>query len=456
MHHQSVFILLVLILTLAACGGESDSFGEDLSENPDTIALADVVGSEDTLLLDDTSEADTANPGEDTIEPLEDVVEPSDLIGEDVGEDVGEDTVLACDPPQVSPDFVGVAKCKECHAGMHPEVIEAWDASGHGYKLNPVINGVPPVYPDFVGAWYAENDFELLPGLGMTWNEVIYVIGGYGWKARFIGTDGYIVTGNEDNPNVQFNLDTKEWVPYHTGEQKAYNCGSCHTTGWVAADPDCPPNIDQPGFHGVYKDPQISCEACHGAGAAHVASGKAEDIGDAKDSCKNCHIRGDDMGIIPASGGLIKHHEQYQELLAGPHDGLSCGACHDAHASTKYDDEAPGEGVHTGCESCHSDIVVNAPHAGIASCTACHMPKTVKSATSFTFGEGDDALKLGDIGGHIFKLTTEEGATLTFINEEDDAEVASDAIPVLYGCKECHPSKTAAQAIESAPHIHGN
>ena len=53
--------------------------------------------------------------------------------------------------------------------------------SGHAFNLNKVVNGKPPGYP-----------FTTLPELpeGVTWDDVTYVIGGYHWKARFVGKDG--------------------------------------------------------------------------------------------------------------------------------------------------------------------------------------------------------------------------------------------------------------------------
>ncbi len=362
---------------------------------------------------------------------------------------------MVCEPPVQDPDFVGKDKCIQCHGGMHPEVVDNWIHSGHGYKLNPVIDGQPPIYPDFAKKWWTEPFFDLLPGLGYTWDDITYVIGGYGWKARFIGMDGYIITGTEENPGVQWNLWTEEYVGYHTGEVKAYNCGACHTTGWVAADPDCPPNPDMPGFQGVYTDPQVSCEACHGGGAEHAANPSKDNIGDPTDSCINCHIRGTDPEFIPAKGGLTQHHEQSYEMLASPHAALSCSACHDPHAGTKYDADAPGEGVRTTCKTCHDDVVVNAPHDMSATCVDCHMPLTTKSATSVTIGEGDDAVLYGDIAGHIFKLTLDPAATLT-AKDADDKEYTNDSVPVLYACKKCHASKTLDAAISGGANIHPN
>ena len=417
----------------AACSGDSDSGTDDVT------AIADVVADDDAMVDDDAVADDTFVPDEDVVVPPEDAVE---------------EDVPTCEPPTVDPNYVGVQKCLSCHAGMHPEIVTAWENSGHNFKLNKVVDGVPPVYPEFATTWHSEDDFELLPGLGITWNDVIYVIGGYGWKARFVGTDGYIITGDEDNPGVQFNLDTQEYAGYHTGEQKAYTCGGCHTTGWVAADADCPPDAAKPGFLGVYSENTITCEGCHGPGADHAAAGDKSLIGKGADSCGNCHIRGDDMDVIPAKGGLTRHHEQYQEMLASPHKALGCSACHDAHASTKYDDDAPGEGVKTACVTCHADVTVNDNHNGIATCVDCHMSNTTKSATSHTVGEGDDAVLYGDIAGHIFRLNTDAGATLTS-KTDDGVETTNDSVPVLHACKQCHANKTAGEAIEGAEFIHG-
>ena len=418
----------LVLFGFAACSGDSDKKDEDITTATD-------VAGDDMVVPDD----DTVAPDDDTVAP---------------GEDVVEGDVAACEPPTVDPNYVGLQKCLSCHAGMHPEIVEAWENSGHNFKLNYVVDGNPPVYPDFATKWYSEDDFELLPNLGVTWNDVIYVIGGYGWKARFIGTDGYIITGDETNSGVQFNLDTQEYSSYHTGEQKPYTCGGCHTTGWVAAEADCPPDPAVPGFLGVYSDNTITCEGCHGPGKAHAEAGDKSLIADGKDSCANCHIRGGDMDIIPAKGGLTRHHEQYQEMLASPHKNIGCVACHGPHGSTKYDADAPGEGVHTGCATCHDEVVINAPHDGVATCTDCHMSKTTKSATSKTIGEGDDAVLYGDIAGHIFRINTEAGATLTS-KDADDVETTNDSVPVIYACKKCHADKTLDEALEGAELIHG-
>ena len=73
---------------------------------------------------------------------------------------------------------------------------------------------------------------------GYTWDDILYVIGGFNWKARFVDKQGNVITGAED-AKTQYNLANKllklddEWVAYHPGETVAFSCGSCHTTGYI-------------------------------------------------------------------------------------------------------------------------------------------------------------------------------------------------------------------------------
>ena len=79
------------------------------------------------------------------------------------------------------PTYVGAEACQICHE----ETYESFMKTGHPYKLNKVENGERPDYP-----FSKVSD----PPEGYTWDDILYVIGGYGWKARFIDKEGYIVS----------------------------------------------------------------------------------------------------------------------------------------------------------------------------------------------------------------------------------------------------------------------
>jgi hypothetical protein len=154
-------------------------------------------------------------------------------------------------------EYVGSETCGECHT----EIAERFGKSGHAFKLNRVVDGQPPEYP------FTE---VLEPPEGYTWDDILYVIGGYNWKARFIDQEGFIITGDEDS-TTQYNFandvvgNDPEWVPYHPGEERPFNCGTCHTTGYN-------PEGNQeglPGLIGTWAEDGIKCEECHGPGSLH-------------------------------------------------------------------------------------------------------------------------------------------------------------------------------------------
>jgi len=277
----------------------------------------------------------------------------------------------------LSSAYVGSAQCQVCHEDYYEKVFD----SAHPYKLNKVVNGQPPTYP-----------FSTVPAppAGVTWDDVSYVIGGYGWKARFVGLDGYIITEGGQN---QWNLATEGWVDYHKDEIKPYDCGTCHTTGYS-------PEGHQdglPGLIGTWSEPGVGCEACHGPGAAHIQIPEVVpmSIDTRSDACGSCHNRGGYNTTIPASGGFTKHHEQGNEHLNSPHVNLNCVTCHDPHTAVVYADEAGVEPVRAVCESCHAEATESFNASALAQehtaveCIDCHMPKSAKSALAFGPYEGD-------------------------------------------------------------------
>jgi hypothetical protein len=105
----------------------------------------------------------------------------------------------------------------------------------------------------------------------------IYVIGGYGWKARWLDADGYIITGD----TVQWNLATEEFSAYHASDPigtKPYDCGKSHTTCWTPTDENGLHQYDLPGIHGTFSEGGVTCEACHGPGSELAAAPSASNI----------------------------------------------------------------------------------------------------------------------------------------------------------------------------------
>ena len=346
--------------------------------------------------------------------------------------------------------FAGAATCAGCHSNIQAD----YASSGHPLKIQK-IEGKPPTYPQDTSAGVPR------PPAGMDWADISHVIGGYGWKARFMDREGYILTGER---NRQYNLANDElglaagWGGYDPKKtpRKPYTCGECHTTGWTATGPDGPHQDGLAGIHGTWREAGVTCEACHGPGAAHAAN-PAQARLSTKPNCAACHIRGD-VEKIDASGGLVIHHEQYEELLASPHRVSGCLACHDPHKSTKYN-RGGFKGQQMTCVKCHEDesktvLAANSHRA----CISCHMPFTGKSAVATTIAYKGGTVLKGDIRSHVFRIEIAPDWNM-FTDDEKFVRLDGSGqahLSLDYACLGCHVTKNKGWATRNAARIHGD
>ncbi len=402
--------------------------------------------------------------------------------------------------------YIGSADCGVCHETNYASFVQ----TGHPFKINKVVNDTAPTYP-FTNLTTAFAGADVLTGLaddGVTednvlgipadWSEVSYVIGGYNWKARFIDANGYIVTGTE----VQFNFANDDYVAYHDSEQKVFNCGNCHTTGWRHYDDTLnaarQDNLD--GMDGTFFAGGVQCESCHGAGSTHAQDEATTSITREADqrttaeltadnaaygqavSCGECHTRDGEHdypsyvsayetatsqtdvlgGRISAKGGLIKHHEQYDELVGIDPDTLldtrndafeaahlDCMNCHDPHGSSVNQDNASYTGVdgvnkaNSDCMVCHptNDPTLRTGAMTDMNCTDCHMPDLVKNATSSANRGSSSTVVTGDIASHIFTIDLDATSQFT-----DSGSYAYPAITSEFACDTCHQGYTTGSA----------
>ncbi len=329
-------------------------------------------------------------------------------------------------------EYIGAETC----AGCHQETYDVFINSGHAWKLNPVVDGQAPDYPF--------TDVPAPPE-GYTWDDILYVIGGYNWKARFVGKDGYIITdapgetGNTEYLN-QYNFANtllgKEagWVTYHSGEEQVpYDCGACHTTGYSERGNQ----DDLPGLIGTWAEPGVQCEACHGPGSLHMQNpqGVAMQVNRDGEECGACHRRGD-VEQVNAKDGFIQHHEQYEELFQSKHMVLKCVDCHDPHTGVVQLKKAGEQTTRTQCENCHfkeEQYQKNTKHTALSvSCIHCHMPRVVKSAW------GVPERFTGDIRTHVMAIDPTQISQFS-----EDGTQALSQIGLDFACRQCHIQDTA-------------
>ena len=347
-------------------------------------------------------------------------------------------------------------------AACHGDIYQQWKVSGHPYKLmkGDIAQNRPIPLP--------ENH---------TWDEISYVIGGYKWKSRYMDKDGYIITqglaqGKDEPGDTQYNYLTGEWVDYNADKPdgtKPYDCGRCHTTGWVAdedfdTDGTLEDNQDGlPGIHGTFLQGGIQCIGCH---EADLGAHPAGPIDSSADACGACHYRtaapGDD-NVIPASKGWIKHHEQYNEHLASPHAERDCVMCHNPHERGEWsiweDGEVRGsspEGAGAQCGvDCHSGVGETYAMTSMAdyevTCEDCHMPFASKSASALGPNQGD-------VMTHIYYINTDP-VDRSAMFTQDGSQVVLDndgkaAVTLDFVCQRCHETASLEELSKFAKGFH--
>lgn len=359
-----------------------------------------------------------------------------------------------------APTFVGSAVCKECHE----DLFASFKQTGHANALTLIADGNAPQLP------FSEVKN---PPEGTTWADILYVIGGYGWKAQFVDNQGYIVTGKAilsdtatiregatvtdshtitdsatitdsvamtgtPDSQTQYNLKNStlklgdDWVAYHAGQQIAFDCAACHTTGYVPEGNQS----DLPGLIGVWAEDGVGCEECHGPGSNHVNDPylvKAE-INRDSEMCGACHSQGSKV-TLEAVNGFITHQQQYDELFESKKRVMDCVDCHNPHETVKY---AKGLANHTPCQNCHfaeqtNQKITNRKHA---ECIDCHMPRLSMSAV------GDPTRFSADLRTHLMAINPQ--ATSQF---DKKGETALPFIAIDFACKGCHNEQGRAPVL---------
>ncbi len=345
-----------------------------------------------------------------------------------------EKTTKITAPAAEAETYVSSQACQACH----PELYAEFSKTGHSLILNRAsLAGGRGYYP------YGD-----LPGspAGHQWGDLSYVIGGFWWKALFIQSDGYLLTGAA----AQYNVQTDRWVAFETGSVVPYDCGPCHTTGYRQEGHQ----NSMPGAVGTWALDGVQCERCHGPGSSHVQAPYDFPLKIDRSAavCGECHIRGD-LSRIRADAGFILNHGQYNEMHATKKIGFACVDCHDPHVSLHKLNPTRATAIRAKCETCHfreaeAFAASELPHYGLGTidCAECHMAPAVKSA------EGQLATHRGDVRSHLFRINTNPAATMF----TSDGKYANGYLTLEYVCLRCHISETKQWAEEHAPEVHPN
>ena len=188
---------------------------------------------------------------------------------------------------------------------------------------------------------------------------------------------------------------------------EARNCFSCHGTGGV--------NGNQLQLDHLI--PGVTCEACHGPGADHIAAMEARKFKDkqifnpgkmsadelSQEFCGSCHRSAEQVISNKLLRGLITvRFQPYRMFTSSAHDPadtrLTCTACHDPHENPSTDEASYDKN----CFACHRSLAsLKSPALAKTEqgegrtdkacpvaqrlCVSCHMPRVEFPGSHFKF-----------------------------------------------------------------------
>lgn len=313
-----------------------------------------------------------------------------------------------------SEEFVGSAVCAKCHAHIAsvqettPMAQSLTKASNSGvlrshsslefesgqYEYEIATAGSESTYTVTDGTRTISAALIWAFGDGQVGQSYLFQNGGQWYEARasFFGSlNSLHFTPGRALPSPQ---DLKEARSRMVSSTDVMRCFKCHATGVTSDRTVSTANL----FLG------ISCEACHGPGARHVAEMQTEifaagasvfekegrlivnpgllDPNDSVDFCGACHGTWWDVRLTGNSGIDLLLSPPYRleesKCWGKGTARLTCVACHDPHAPR----ERQAAYYDAKCSECHSagasisgDPPARTCPVGKTKCVSCHMPK---------------------------------------------------------------------------------
>jgi hypothetical protein len=303
-------------------------------------------------------------------------------------------------------EFLGPSVCADCHASkfrtqtltpmahaaMRPADSEALRAHDkltlslppYDYQISRQENG--SLYSVSDGKRAISLPLGWAFGLGQSGQTYILERNGTFYESRvsyFPALDGLDSTPGQSQAAPSTAEDALGRSMLYGGETQ--RCFGCHTTA----------STTNRRFDPGHLIPGVTCEACHGPGAKHVAAMKADKVKlglkaildpgqlnpvDQVDFCGACHRSYVDVVLSKTSGIRNLRFQPYRlersQCWIKSNNGITCLACHNPHQPrvrdlASYDDR---------CLSCHRSASSTGHPAKICAvstnnCVSCHMPK---------------------------------------------------------------------------------
>ncbi|MGB8771317.1 MAG: multiheme c-type cytochrome [Candidatus Korobacteraceae bacterium] len=319
--------------------------------------------------------------------------------------------------------YVGNEACAKCHGS----IFESYERTAMAHASGPATDNL--IAGDFLHK-KSGVDYRVYAQDGKVWlsferpgdpmvrgkRELLYYIGqGRRGRTYLFSVDGFVF----ELP-VNWYSDKHMWdmAPAYGDVREApmnlpalTSCLDCHVSG-------IRPPIQ--GTENRYKMPVfaysgVTCERCHGPGAAHVSGGAivnpAKLAPDRRDAvCMQCHLEGNAAIERPGKhlyqfrpGDDLSDYVRYYVRADAPQSGLraasqfealaqsmckkksgaamSCMSCHDPHRSIPAEERVSF--YREKCLACHASLSTK-HHANRPDCTSCHMPANLSTDVAHT------------------------------------------------------------------------
>jgi predicted CXXCH cytochrome family protein len=337
--------------------------------------------------------------------------------------------------------FAGSAACAECHAAESA----AWQTSDHHWALkapDPLsmlgdFNNASFTHKGITSRFFTRDGKYFIETEGETGKpetfEIRYAVGHRPLQQYLVETK----QGRLQTLDIAWDINARKWFHLYpeqdlppgdglhwTGSYKNWQarCATCHQTGF-----DKGYDFATRSYHTQWKELTVGCEACHGAGAAHVSWARKREGADPYQSaapklgpgqqaneldvCGPCHARREAFSQVQPPAGA-PFHDNYALSLLTPDlyfadgqqkeevfilgsflqskmkaKGVTCSNCHEPHGGGLV---AEGNAV---CTQCHNpagreefptlrkadyDTPLHHRHmpgSEVAQCVTCHMPE---------------------------------------------------------------------------------
>ncbi|MET0618952.1 MAG: multiheme c-type cytochrome, partial [Thermoanaerobaculia bacterium] len=410
-------------------------------------------------------------------------------------------------PRSAAATFLGREACKGCHAAEY----ERWTGSHHDLAMQEATDetvlgdfgsrtfthfGVTSTFYKRDGKYFVRTDgpdgklheYPIAYTFGVSpLQQYLIPFPGGRYQALNVVWD---TRPRKDGGQRWFHLYPKEAVPYDdplhwTGPYQNWNfmCAECHSTnvkkGFLAAEKR---------YETTFSEIDVSCEACHGPGSAHVAWAKAVEAGEAKkaDADKGMAVvlkdpAGKASWIIDPATGLAKRSvprtsQAEIETCARCHARRSVVAADYVYGQPLLQTHRPAlldEGLYYADGQILDEVyeygsfLQSKMHAKGVSCSDCHNPHDLKVAGSADrVCAGCHAPEKFDTTAHHFHKADSAGARCTschmptrdymVVHTRHDHSFRvprpdlSVAIGIPNACTQCHRDRSDRWAADAA------